>query len=123
MLLALSLLHQETYDEWFCGLSGLDASPRLFPEDPLQLRPSAVVDRAGQGRAKSHSSKTCALPESLTYKGCCGSALAGGQPTEYRLGSTASQSLHNTCLLVTEMSHSCWSGQWFAGGVQASSVV
>ncbi len=120
---ALNLLHQETYDEWFCRVSGLDASSRLFPKDPLQLRPSAVVDRAGQSRAKPHSSMTSALPESLTYKGRCGSALAGGQPTEYRLGSTASQSLRNICLLVPEMSHSCWSGQWFAGGVQASSVV
>ena len=103
-------------------MSGLDASLRLC-QKPLQLRLSAVADRAGQGRAKPNSSMTSALPESLTYKGGCGSALAGGQPTEYPLDNTASQSLHNTCLLVSEMSHSCWPGQWFAGGVLASSVV
>jgi len=106
---ALSPVHQETYDEWFCRLSGLDASPRLFP-DPLQLRLSATADRGGHGRAKPHSSMTLDLPESLTYVGCCGSALAGGQPTEYRLDSTASQSLRNTILLVSEVRHSCWSG-------------
>lgn len=119
---ALNFLHRETYDWCFCHVSGLDASPRLSP-DPFQLRLSAVADRAEHGRAKPHSSMTSALPETLTYKGCCESALAEGQPTEYRLDSTASQSLHNPCLLVSEMSHSCWSGQWVAAGVQASSGV